>query len=115
MRKTSAQMISVFPMEVQLSITGMGRRFGQRGLQDRGTNLQRLAREGNKLSHLARGLRQIEARARELYLSADATELARKILHAVLTPPKEELEALLAAFERWAKGLCVPRPLLKAA
>ena len=163
----------------------MGRKFGQRGLQDRGTNLQRLAREGNKLSHLARGLRQIEARARELYLSADATELARKILHAVLTPPKErperlnvaslhhavlytaakntpgsgrtiaeicvgiesmsnrafndglkrikaasqthawlvdvltppkeELEALLAAFERWAKGLCVPRPLLKAA
>ena len=172
-------------LEEQMGATGMGRKFGQRGLQDRGTNLQRLAREGNKLSHLARGLRQIEARARELYLSADAIELARKILHAVLTPakerperlnvaslhhavlytaakntpgsgrtiaeicvgiegmsnrafndglkrikaasqthawlvdvltpPKEELEALLAAFERWAKGLCVPRPLLKAA
>jgi len=46
-----------------------------------------LCRSQNRPSHTQLGLQAVEQRCHELQLSADATTLARKILHAVLEPP----------------------------
>lgn len=49
--------------------------------------MARLCHSQNRPSHTQLGLQAVEARCRELRLSADATVLAREILHAVLEPP----------------------------
>ena len=54
----------------------------------RSSVIARMCLSANRPSHTQLGLRAIEAHCRgSLRLSADATELARKILHAVLEPP----------------------------
>ena len=54
----------------------------------RSSAIARMCLSANRQSHTQLGLRAVEARCRDsLRLSADATELARKILHAVLEPP----------------------------
>lgn len=50
------------------------------------SSIARLCHAGNRQTHTQAGLQAVEVRCRELRLSADATGLARKILHAVLEP-----------------------------
>lgn len=49
--------------------------------------IARICRSMNRPSHTQVGLRAVEARCSMLRLSADAIQLARKMLHAVLEPP----------------------------
>jgi len=64
----------------------MGTYIKAGGREGENSSLVRLCRGGNRRSHTMTGLNAVEARCKELHLSADATLLARKILHAVLEP-----------------------------
>ncbi len=71
----------LLPVELQMGT------FMQGAPGSQTSAIGRLCRSMNRPSQTQVGLRAVEARCNALRLSADATELARKILHAVLEPP----------------------------
>lgn len=64
----------------------MGTYIKAAGREGENSSLVLLCRGGNRQNHTMTGLNAVEARCRELNIGADATLLARKILHAVLEP-----------------------------
>lgn len=81
--RTGGTFDPLVPVEDQMGTFIAGTGSGRSAIADR-------LDKTNRQTHTQRGLRAVEARCLALHLSVDATDMARRILLAVLQPPKPQ-------------------------